>query len=154
VAVAEFGPNELRAVRDVMIAKSWSRGFIQRQTNRLRHVVKGAVGRDMAAPDVLAKLQVVEPLLAGRCEVKVTRARGPVSEEQIAAVKKELRSKKFKALIDLHLCCGARPGELVMLTTGMIDRTGKVWTATLVRNLGDVVGSRASCLCLGLCRPT
>jgi hypothetical protein len=42
----DFGPNQLRAVRDAMIAKGWTRGYINRQINRLRHMVKWAVGRD------------------------------------------------------------------------------------------------------------
>lgn len=129
--VAEFGPNELRAARDLMIAKGWSRGFINRQVNRIRHIVKWGIGRDMVPPDVLLKLQAVEPLMAGRTTARETRARGPVSAEQIAACKKQLRSKKVKALIDLQLYCGARPGELVSLTTSMIDRTNGVWTAAI-----------------------
>ena len=35
-------------------------------------------------------------------------------------------------LIDVQLLTGARSGELLMLTTGMIDRTGAVWRADLV----------------------
>lgn len=129
--VAAFGPNELRAVRAAMIGKGWSRGYVNRQVNRIRHMVKWGVGRDMIPPDVLLKLQAVEPLLAGRCDAKETRGRCPVTAEQVAAAKRHLRSKKVKALIDLQLCCGARPGELVALTTAMIDRSGPVWTVAL-----------------------
>ena len=68
---------------------------------------------------------------AGRCEAKEGRTRGPVTPEQIEAVKGVLRSQKVKDLIDLQLARGARPGELLMLTTAMIDRSGKTWTARL-----------------------
>jgi hypothetical protein len=45
LAVEEFGPNELRALRHQMIEKGWARGFINRQVNRLRHMVKWGVDR-------------------------------------------------------------------------------------------------------------
>ena len=42
-----------------------------------------------------------------------------------------LRSQKVKDLIDLQLATGDRLGELLMLTTAMIDRSGKTWTTRL-----------------------
>jgi len=70
-------------------------------------------------------------LQAGRCAARVTRRRGPVSMEQIQAVKAKLRSKTVMALIDLQLFTGARPGELISLCTADIDRSDEVWKATL-----------------------
>ncbi len=127
----EFGPNDLRAVQAKMVELKWSRGFINRQIVRLRHMFKWAVGREMAGDDVLNRLKCVESLLAGRSKAKEGRKRGPVTPEQIEAVKGVLRSQKVKDLIDLQLATGTRPGELLMLTTGMIDRSGSIWTARL-----------------------
>lgn len=129
--LAEFGPNHLRAVRDAMIESDWSRGYINRQVNRLRHMVKWAVGRDMVNPSVLERLRAVESLSAGRTDARETRARGAVPKATITAVKAEIRSKKAKALIDLQLATAARPGELLQLTTSMIDRSKEVWTVAL-----------------------
>ena len=126
-----FSPNDLRAVQAKMVDLQWSRGFINRQIVRLRHMAKWAVGREMVGHDVLDRLKCVESLLAGRCEAKEGRTRGPVTPEQIDAVKVVLRSQKVKDLIDLQLATGARPGELLMLTTAMIDRSGTTWTARL-----------------------
>jgi len=127
----DFSPNDLRAVQTKMVELQWSRGFINRQIVRVRHMFKWAVGREMVGHDVLERLKCVESLLAGRCEAKEGRTRGPVTPEQIEAVKSVLRSQKVKDLIDLQLATGARPGELLMLTTAMIDRSGSVWTARL-----------------------
>ena len=112
--VAQFGPNHLRAVRDAMIAADWSRGYINRQINRLRHMVKWAVGRDMVEPAVLERLRAVESLAAGRSEARETRPRGSVPEASITAVKAKIRSLKAKALIELQLV--QRP----IVTTGLL----------------------------------
>ena len=130
-SISQFGPNHLRAVRDAMIAADWSRGYINRQINRLRHMVKWAVGRDMVEPSVLERLRAVEPLTAGRSQARETRPRGSVPEASIAAVKAKIRSRKAKALIDLQLATAARPGELLQLTTQMIDQSTDVWTVSL-----------------------
>jgi len=131
LAVEEFGPNELRALRHQMIEKGWARGYINRQVNRLRHMVKWGVGRDFAHPDVLARLQAVEPLLRGRSDAVETRPRQAVPPERIAAVRQVIRSQTTKDLMQLQLLTATRPGELLGLTTGQIDRSGAVWTARL-----------------------
>ncbi|HET6425607.1 MAG TPA: hypothetical protein VFG20_18100, partial [Planctomycetaceae bacterium] len=60
--VDRFGPNDLRAVRQAMIDADWSLGYIQRQINRVRHIFRWGVGRDMVPPAVHQKLCAVEPL--------------------------------------------------------------------------------------------
>ena len=52
----DFGPHDLRAVQAKMVELTWSRGFINRQIVRLRHMVKWAVGREMVGDDVLNRL--------------------------------------------------------------------------------------------------
>lgn len=128
--VAQFGPNHPRAVREAMITADWCRGYINRQINRLRHMVQWAVGRDMVEPDVLERLRAVESLSAGRSEARETRPRGIVPESSITAVKAKIRSRTAKAQIDLQLATAARPGELLQLTTRMLDRSNDVWTVT------------------------
>lgn len=69
-------------------------------------------------------------MLAGRTEAPDHPKRQAVPQEHIEAVKK-LVSQRCRDLIDLQLCTGARPGELLMLTSNMIDRSGDVWMAEL-----------------------
>ena len=75
-------------------------------------------------------LQAVAPLLAGRTEAHDNAPRHAVDQENIDAVRKLVR-QLVRDLIDVQLLTGARSGELLTLTTGMIDRTGDVWKATL-----------------------
>jgi integrase len=53
-----------------------------------------------------------------------------LKEEQLQAVRAQLKDK-WRDPFDLMLLCGCRPGELLGLTTGAIDRTGDVWKADL-----------------------
>ena len=129
--VDEFRPNQLRAVRELMIQRSWSRGYINRQINRLRHMVKWGVGRDLVEPNVLDRLRAVEPLMVGKSTARETKPRRAVSAEDIGKVKAKIRSKKAKDLMDLQLLTAARPGELLGLSTEMIDRSGPVWLSQL-----------------------
>lgn len=140
LALAKFGPNQLRTVRDAMIARLWSRGYINRQINRLRHMVKWGVGQEMVDPSVLERLRAVEPLLAGRSEARETRPRRIVPAEQIRLVQEKIRSQKAKDLMDLQLLTAARPGELLSLTTALIDRTGATWSAQLKRHKTEHFG--------------
>lgn len=139
--VNQFGPNQLRTVREAMVELKWSRGYINRQINRLRHLVKWGVGRDMVEPTVLDRLRAVEPLMAGKTSARETRPRRTVSDDEIRRVKEVIRSKKAKDLIDLQLLTAARPGELLNLTTAEIDRSdANVWMATLQRHKTEHFG--------------
>jgi integrase len=128
---AELTAADLRLLRNQMIEADWARGFINRQVNRFRHLVKWGVGRDLVPPNVLGILQAVEPLRQGRSNARETRPRTAVPNESILAVKAVLRSNIAAALIDLQLQTAARPGELIGLTAGEVDRSGPIWLARL-----------------------
>lgn len=130
---AEFGPLALKAVRQSMVdGGKKCRSFINKSVGRIKAVFRWAVENEMVEPSVLQKLEAVPPLLAGRTEAKDHAPRRPVSEAHIDAVRKLVR-EEIRDLIDLQLLTGARSGELLQLTSDMIDRSGKdVWLAKLV----------------------
>lgn len=146
-SVENFGPNSLRAVQHKMIGmkwirrdrnnkkkqidRTWSRRFINKSICRIRHIFKWAKSRELIkTKGIVEDLQTLEPLLEGRCDATELPERTPVPEESIQAVR-EAVNERTRDMIDLCLATGARPGELVSLTTAMIDRTGDVWTADL-----------------------
>ena len=141
--VVEFGPLALKAVRQAMIdgptpspkmkrpARPWCRSFINKSVGRIRSVFRWAVANELIEPAVLQKLESVPPLLAGRTEATDHAPRRPVSDVHIEAVRKRVQ-EEVRDLIDLQLLTGARSGELLKLTSDMIDRTGDVWTAQLI----------------------
>ncbi|WP_010585455.1 tyrosine-type recombinase/integrase [Schlesneria paludicola] len=125
-----FSAPKLRAVRDKMIELGWSRRYINKSVGRIRQVFKFAVSHDLVGPEVLEKLKTLEPLLEGRCDAVELPPRVAVPIEHIEAVRAKV-NVRTRDMIDLCLLTGARPGELVSLTTAMIDATGDVWSATL-----------------------
>lgn len=132
-AAAEFGPLRLRTVREAMIRKAWSRSYINKQVKRLRTVLRWAVGWEMIPRTVVDALGDVRPLAPGDSEAPESNPRRAVPEETRAAVRAEF-GPRHRDIFDLLLLTGARPGELLNLTTGAIDRTGEIWRADLVRH--------------------
>jgi integrase len=72
----------------------------------------------------------VEGLRSGKTSAPDNPARRPLTDEQIAKVKAVV-SERTRDLIDLLRLTAARPGEILSLTSRMIDRSGEVWTAEL-----------------------
>ena len=142
----DFGPLALKAVRAKMVSgdpnakdsegkpkprKPWARTNVNVMVGRIRRVFKYAVENEMIDASVLARLQAVAPLLAGRTEAHDNAPRHAVDQDKIDTVRERVRPL-VKDLIDIQVLTGARSGELLMLTTRVIDRTGEVWRAELV----------------------
>jgi integrase len=127
----EFGPIALKAVRSRLVESGVCRNTVNLHVSRIRHVFRHAVANEMIPVEVLTRLESVEPLLAGRTKAPDHAPRTAVPQEKIDAVKAEV-GPLVRDLIDLQLLTGARSGELLVLTTRMIDRTGEVWNAKIV----------------------
>ncbi|WP_373651986.1 tyrosine-type recombinase/integrase [Schlesneria sp. DSM 10557] len=130
-----FTASKLRAVRDKMIDLGWSRKYINKSCGRIRQVFRFAYSHDLlgstlAGAAVVTNLDAMEPLLKGRCQAVELPPRTAVPRDHIDAIRAKV-NQRTRDMIDLCLLTGARPGELVSLTTGMIDTSGDVWTATL-----------------------
>lgn len=128
--IKEFGQKQLKAARNVMVSRGWTRGFTNKSVGRVRAVFRWGSENELVDVVVIQRLETVAALRAGKTIAKDNPEREAVPEASIAAVK-AIVSPLVADLMTLQLACGARPGELVMLTTGMIDRSGKVWTAKL-----------------------
>ena len=141
----KFGPLALKAVRAAMVEgdpkakdskgnlkprKPWSRTVCNHQISRIRRVFKFAVENELIEVSVLSALQAVQPLLAGRTEAHDNPKRHAVDQDKIEAVKSRVRPL-VRDLIDLQILTGARSGELLGLTAGMIDRTNQTWKAVI-----------------------
>lgn len=131
---ADFGPRKLRLLRDHMIRgagsrrKPWTRKYINSQIQRVRHVFKWAVAQELVPASVHQALCTLEPLRRGRSAAVEGRKVEPAPQHLIDAVR-PLLTEPVRALVDLQLLTGARPGELLGLRACDIERgdTGGVW---------------------------
>ena len=130
-SVDEFGPMALKAVRKGFIGKGWCRTYINKSVSRIRLVFRWGVENELVSPITLQALEAVAGLKAGRTTAPDHTKRHPVPDEHIEAVRRVLRLQRPKDLMELQLLTGARPGELIGLTTAMIDRSGDVWVAAI-----------------------
>ena len=126
----DFGPLCMKAVRTKMVESGWCRGTINAGMSRIRRIFKHAIANELIDSAILDRLKCVAPLLAGRTEAHDNAPRTSVGLREIAVVRR-LVSPLVRDLIGLQRLTGARSGELLMLTSGMIDQHGEVWTATL-----------------------
>ncbi len=126
-----FGPLALKTVRERYVSKGWSRTYVNKSVSRVRLMFRWGVENELVDAHTLAGLQAVAGLKAGRTEAPDHPKRMPVPQGDIDAVRSVVR-QRTRDLIDLQLMTAARSGELVMLTTEMIDRSGDVWRAKLI----------------------
>ena len=126
----DFGPLALKAVRAKMIESGWCRTVINNSMSRIRRIFKHAIANELIDSTVLDRLKCVAPLLAGRTEAHDNAPRTAVSPQDIEAIRKAVTAIA-RDLIDVQRLVGARSGELLKLTSGMLNRTGDVWFAEL-----------------------
>ncbi len=135
---ADFGPKKLRLLREEMIRgdtsaepprKAWSRKYINSQVQRIRHMFKWAAARELVPASVHQSLCTLEPLKRGRSAARETEKVGPVPPHLLDGIRPHL-SRPVRAIVELQLLTGARPGELLGLRPcdiEMDEQTG-IWT--------------------------
>jgi integrase len=126
----DFGPLQLKTVREKYVAAGWSRGYCNKSAGRVRHVFKWGVENGMVPTTTWQALCAVAPLKRGKTAAPDRPKREAVSDVHLNAARKHL-SDQCRDLFDLLRFTGARPSELLALTWGMIDRSESVWVATL-----------------------
>ncbi|MFO0836893.1 MAG: site-specific integrase [Phycisphaerae bacterium] len=115
---SSFGPTKLRAVREAMIreggARRWYRKYVNMQVQRVRQLFKWAAAQELVPIQVYGALGTLEPLRRGRSAAPDNRRVEPVRDELLNAVR-PLLNRPVRALVELQLLTGARPGELLGL---------------------------------------
>jgi len=124
--VREFGPLELKVVREEMIASGLARRTINQRINRIRRIFKWGVENALVPPTVLQGLQAVSPLKRGRSAAVETGPILAVPDAHVAAVVAVL-PPTLSAMVRLQRLTAMRPGELVIMRGCDIDVSGEVW---------------------------
>lgn len=124
--IAAFDPLALKAVRGEMVRSGWSRKYINRQIVRIRQVFKWGVAEGIVPAAVWQGLQAVSGLRAGKTDARETEPVKPVPEDRVEATKRHL-PPVIRAMVEVQLLTGMRPGEVCAMRTGDLDTTGKLW---------------------------
>jgi integrase len=154
---ADFGPRDLKLLRERMIDAGWCRKLVNQRVGRVRRVFKWAASEEMVPAEVYGALTVVAGLEAGRTRARETAPVEPIAEEHVNATLPFLRPG-VAAMVQVQLLTGMRPGEVCQLRPCDLDTSGQVWLfrpaqyKTRHRNKPRVVaiGPRAQALLLDL----
>lgn len=131
--VEEFRPRALKALRHAMITgdaerRPWCRTFANKQVSRIKSMFKWGVENELVPGSVYAELAAVKGLKKGRSEARESRPVRPVAEGHVAAVL-PLLPPVVKAMVELQLVTGMRPGEACAMRGVEIDTSTKpLWT--------------------------
>jgi len=121
-----FRPRDLKRVRDAMIAKGWSRNYVNAQVNRVKRMFSHAVGEDLVPGTVYYALLTVKGLRKGTPGVRDTKKVRPVPLHDLKAVLARAHSV-LRAMLLFAYHTGARPGEVCALKPRHLERSKKVW---------------------------
>ena len=123
----EFGPAQYKVVRQWWLSdKSRSRQYVNKQMKRLVRIIKWAVGEGMMPGEAHIAIKCVDPLRKGRCEVKESKPVESVPADLVAATIPHMTGVQAD-MVRFQMLTGCRPGELVRICPGMVDRSGEVW---------------------------
>lgn len=123
---AAFGPLALQSVMAEMVKLGWCRNVVNRQAGRVKAVFKWAVAQELIPPSVHQGLLAVSGLRKGKAAARESDPVKPVPEADVAKVLTHV-SKQVRAMIELQLVTGMRPGEVVSMRQRDLDTTGPLW---------------------------
>lgn len=123
---SEFTPSNLRQVCQVMIDKKLARRTINQRVTKIRRAFKWGVSQELVPSNVWHGLEAVEPLKYGRTDAKETQDVEPAPAAHIEKVRPVV-SAPVRAMIDLQLLTGMRPGEVRIMRGCDLDMVGVSW---------------------------
>lgn len=124
---AEFSPLKLRVVRDAMVAKGWSRMYVNSQVKRLRRIFRWAASVELLPVAIHQALATVDPLKRGRTTAPDHPEVRPVDWSMVQAILPHV-SRQVGAMIELQWLTGMRGGEVTAMRAADIDMNANVWT--------------------------
>jgi integrase len=137
--VREFGPLKLEAFQAFLVTKDWARTTINMAVGRVRRMFRWAVAKQLIAADILHALQAVAPLKRGRTTAREPKPIRPVALEVVAATLPHLPTP-VRAMVQVQLATGMRPGEVCILRTQGVDRSVSPWRYLPARHKTEIHG--------------
>lgn len=122
----EFGPRELKVVREALIDAGLSRRVINQYIERIKRMFRWGVENQLVEAAIYNALAEVAGLKKGRSRARELPPIQPVPESDISAVLPQL-SAVLRAMIEFQRLTGCRPGEVCQVRPGDIDRSKAIW---------------------------
>src|SRR5262249_33055711 len=139
-----FGPLALKAVREAMVGKGWSRNYVNAQVNRVRRVFRWAAEEELLPGSVHQNLRAVAGLRKGKSAARETAKVKPVAPEHVDAALPFLPTA-VRAMVRFQLLTGCRPEGVCVIRPMDIDlRNPACWVYRPGSDQGDHGGHKAA----------
>ena len=117
----DFGPRQLKVVRQTMIDADNTREYINNNIRRIRRMFRWGVEGELIPPNVWHGLQAVSGLRKGRCGVRESEPVEPVPNEIVQQTLPHLTSV-VRAMVEVQKLIGCRPCEIRTMRPCEVDR--------------------------------
>jgi len=139
--VVDMTMATLGEVRRTMIERELSRGVVNQRLRRIKRMVRVAEREGWIPPGKYSELQAFDGLRSGFAGAIDHPAVLDVPKLWIDAVRREV-SPVVRAMIDVLLFTGMRPGEVIGMRWELIDKNPDVWTYRPETHKGAWLGER------------
>lgn len=126
VRCSEFSARSAKALMQQMEEDGQSRGYINRQLSRLKHMLRWGVSEDLVSPTVADRISAVSGLQKGKTTAKEGKGIASVLDSVVDATIKHL-PPVVDDMVRLQRLTAARPGEIVIMRPMDIDQSQEVW---------------------------
>jgi len=123
---ADFGPRDLKAVRQALIDADLARTTVNERVNIIKRMYKWATEEERVPASTWQALLAVEGLKRGRSGAKETEPVKPVPEAWVEKTLPYL-PPVVADMVRVQLLTGMRSGELCQMRPADLDTSGKVW---------------------------
>ena len=127
IPTVDFGPLALKAVRQRMIEADHSRGYINKNIDRIRRMFRWASSEELVPASVPQALATVAGLRKGRTEARETVPVGPVEDSMIDTALPHL-SSIVADMVRFQRLTGCRPAEVCIMRPLDVDTSSEVWS--------------------------
>ena len=124
--VADFGPLALQTIQKHLVANSYTRPGLNSRVQGIRRIFKWGVSQELVPPSVYQALSCVSGLRKGRTTAPETQPIMPVDDATVDATLPFLPDI-VADMIRFQRLTGARPGEVRIIRSCDVDRSGEVW---------------------------
>lgn len=129
----DFSLMELRALRQALIDQSLARKTVNDRVGHAQRIIGWAASEGLVPPENGVRLRALRPLQKHRSAAHECPPRQPVDWGTVEATLPFL-SRQLQGIVRTLWLTGARPSEIVQITTCTVDMSGPVWVFTVPKH--------------------